>query len=102
MRARWRRRFGVVATALALSGCAGPRVELAHGVFRAPTLFRVTVPGPDWTVARASESELELRHAAARAGILANAECGEATARRDLAMLARGLFVGLRARETVD
>jgi hypothetical protein len=98
----WRRRFSVAATALALASCAGPRVELQHGVFRAPKLFRVTVPGADWTVMRATDSELQLRYPATGAGILANVECGPAPARQELAVLARRLFVGLRARETLD
>ena len=76
MRIRWRRRFNVAATALVVVGCAGPRADLQHGVFRAQNLFRVTVPGAEWTVARATASELELRHPATRAGILANVECG--------------------------
>ena len=102
MRARWRRRFSVAAAALALVGCAGPRGVLEDGVFRAPKLFRVTVPGAEWTVARANESKLELRHPATRAGILANAECGVEPARQELAVLVRRLFVGLRARDTLD
>jgi hypothetical protein len=102
MRERWRRRLSVAAMALALSGCTGPRVELPHGVFRAPKLFRVTVPGAGWTVARATESQLELRHPATRAGILANVQCGAEPARQELAVLMRRLFVGLRARDTLD
>jgi hypothetical protein len=91
----------VAATVLVLSGCAsaGPRVE--NGVFRAPE-FRVTVPGPEWDVATASRAELELRHRGTRAGILANVECGDEPARRDLAVLARRLFVGLRGREVLE
>lgn len=102
LRGQWRRRIGVVAAALALSGCAsaGPRVE--NGVFRAPSLFRVTVPGPGWDVATASKAELELHHRGTRAGILANVECGEDLARRDLMVLARRLFVGLRGREVLE
>src|SRR5262249_21682237 len=46
-------------------------------------------------------SELELREPATRAGILAHAECGT-TEREDLARLARRLFVGLRARDTLE
>jgi hypothetical protein len=97
-----RRGLGVAATALALSGCAsaGPRVE--NGIFRVPALFRVTVPGPDWDVATASRAELELRHRRTRAGILANVECGEELARRDLSVLARRLFLGLREREVLE
>ncbi len=94
--------IGVAATVVVLSGCAsgGPRVE--NGVFRVPTLFRVTVPGPDWDVATASRAELELRHRGTRAGILANVECGEELGRRDLAVLARRLFLGLREREVLE
>ena len=101
MRSRGGRRFTVAAMAFVLVSCAGPRVELEHGVFRAPKLFRVTVPGADWTVARAGESEIELRHAATRAGIRANAECGAEPARRELSVLARRLFIGLRGRDVL-
>ncbi|SRR6266851_3010359 len=99
---QWRRRIGVAATALVLSGCAstGPRVE--NGIFRAPDLFRVTVPGPDWDVATASRADLELRHRGTRAGIIANAECGDELARRDVDLLARRLFVGLRGRQVIE
>jgi len=90
-----------VAIALVLMGCAEPRVTLEHGVFRAPKLFRVTVPGAPWTVTRANESEIELRHPASRAGILVNADCGAEPARRELSALARRLFIGLRARDTL-
>jgi hypothetical protein len=95
-------RIGVAAMALALGGCAsaGPRVE--NGIFRAPALFRVTIPGPDWEVAAASGAELELRHRGTRAGILANVECGEELAGRELAVLARRLFLGLRDREVLE
>jgi hypothetical protein len=99
MDARWRR-LGVAAVAFVLGGCAGAHLE--GGVFRAPSLFRVTVPGPDWVVATASTAELALRHRGARAGILANAECGAAQVRGDLAALVRRLFVGLRARTTLE
>ena len=99
---QWRRRVSVAVTALALASCAGPRVDLRDGVFRAPTLFRVTVPGADWTVMRATESELELRHPGTGAGILANADCGAGPARLELDVLARRLFVGLRSRETLE
>src|ERR1051326_8637365 len=105
MGSRWRRRFGVAAAALVLGSCAGPRVELEHGVFRAPRLFRVTVPGPEgtgeWAVEGASETELALRHGPTRAGLFANAECGAEPARRDLALLAQRLFIGLRGREVL-
>ncbi|MBM3219093.1 MAG: hypothetical protein FJZ38_10515 [Candidatus Rokubacteria bacterium] len=97
-----RRRIGVALTALALAGCAsaGPRIE--NGVFRAPALFRVAVPGPEWEVAAASRAELELRHRGGEAGIFANVECGEEAARRDVGVLARRLFLGLRDRRVVE
>lgn len=99
---RWHWHLAVGATALALSGCvtAGPRVE--HGVFRAPPFFRVTLPGPEWGVATASGAELELRHRGTRAGILVNVECGEELGRRDLTVLRRRLFLGLREREPLE
>lgn len=89
-------------TALVLSGCAstGPRIE--NGVFRVPERFRVTVPDAGWDVAAASRAELELRHRATRAGIYANVECGEEAGRRDVTVLARRLFVGLRGREILE
>jgi hypothetical protein len=91
--------MGVAAAGLLLGGCAPARVE--HGVFRAPATFRISVPGPAWAVAKANGSELELRHRGTRAGLLANAECGAEPARRELTLLARRLFVGLRGRETL-
>jgi hypothetical protein len=99
---RWRRHVGAAVTALVVSGCAsaGPRIE--NGVFRVPERFRVTVPDSGWDVAAASRAELELRHRATRAGMYANVECGEEAARRDVAVLARRLFVGLRDREVVE
>src|SRR5438045_7520086 len=99
MRVRW---LSAAATALALAGCAGPHVTLEHGVFRAPSLFRVTVPQDGWTVVRASGAELELRHGSNGTGILAHAECGGEPARHDVAVLARRLFVGLRGRDTLE
>jgi len=87
---------------LALSACAtaAPRVE--NGIFRAPSLFRVTVPGPEWEVASTKPAEIVLRHAGSQAGIFANAECGDELARRDVAVLARRLFIGLRDRQVVE
>ena len=67
----------MAATALVLSGCASTGVRVEHGVFRAPGMFRVTMPAAEWDVATASRADLELRHRRTRAGIMANAECGE-------------------------
>jgi hypothetical protein len=102
LRVVWRRRIGVAVATLALGGCAsaGPRVE--NGVFRAPALFRVAVPGAAWEVAAASRAELELRHRGGDAGIFVNAECGDEPARRDVSVLARRLFLGLQAREVLE
>ena len=95
-------RLAVAAAALVLSACAsaGPRVE--NGIFHAPTLFRVAVPGPEWDVVTARPSELALRHHGSQAGIFANAECGDEPARRDVLVLARRLFLGLRDRHVVE
>ena len=94
--------FGAATAALALAACAGPAARIEHGVFRVPEKFRVTVPGPGWDVTEASRADLELRHPATRAGILANAECGPGRTQSDLAALTRRLFVGLRSREVLE
>jgi hypothetical protein len=97
-------RRSVVVAALVLTGCAtaGPRLE--NGVFRAPDLFRVTVPGVDWVVAPQGRAELELHHRARAAGMFVNAECGTAAARGDLdaTALARRLFVGMREHDVLE
>ena len=104
MRARWGRRFGVAAATLVLaSGCANAtRGHLERGVFQAAEGFRVTVPGPQWEVAANGKAELELRHRVTAAGILANAECDAGITTRDLDVLTRRLFVGMRARRTIE
>ena len=95
-------RLAVAAAALVLSACAstGPRVE--NGIFRAPARFRVAVPGPEWDVVTANAAELALRHHGSQAGIFANAECGDEPARREVSVLARRLFLGLRDRHVVE
>jgi hypothetical protein len=85
-----------------VSGCAGAVPRIENGVFRAPAAFRVTLPASGWDVAAVSGTELELRHRDGRAGILANAECGERPVRGDLGALARRLFVGLRERKVLE
>jgi hypothetical protein len=90
----------VAAVALTLAGCATARVQ--DGVFRAPALYRVTLPGPAWEVTSAEDTRVTLRHRESDAGILASAECGAPSARRDLPLLARQIFVGLRERETLE
>ena len=102
MRPTWARRVGVAAAALTLASCAtpGPRVE--QGVFRVSEQFRVTVPGPQWEAVSNARADLELRHRAGDAGMLANAECGGGYARADLRALTRRLFVGFRGREVLE
>jgi hypothetical protein len=99
---RWRWVGAAAATALVLGACATARPRVENGVFRAPERFRVTVPGPGWDVASASRADLELRHRESRAGIFVNVDCGEATARPDVSLLARRLFIGLREREVLE
>ena len=99
---QWRRHLRGAAVALGLVACAGPAARMEHGVFRVPERFRVTVPGPGWDVTAGSRADLELRHAATRAGILANVDCGPGRAQPDLAALTRRLFVGLRSREVLE
>jgi hypothetical protein len=99
MHARWRRRLGVAAAALAVAACATPRLH--DGVFRAHERFRVTVPGPAWEVAAATRTALALRHRDGRAGIMATVDCGESVQRPDPPALVGRLFVGLRERETL-
>jgi hypothetical protein len=93
------RRAGALAVGLALvlDGCAGRR--LVDGVFHAPSGYRVALPGPAWEVAPDSRADLELRHRTAPAGMLANAVCDPAVARRADDVLARHLLLGLRDRE---
>ena len=85
-----------VATAVAAAGCAGLRIQ--DGVFHSPSGYRVTLPGPAWTIAEESPAELELRHRGGGAGMLVNAVCDGGAARRSIDVLARHLLIGLRDR----
>ena len=89
-----------VAIVAALAGCAGHRLE--NGVYRSEHGYRVTVPGPGWTVVDRSPADLELRRADGHAGMLAAATCRRATARQRYADLGRHLLLGLRERETLE
>jgi hypothetical protein len=88
------------AAACALAGCAGGRIE--SGVFHSPKGYRVTLPGPEWTVAAGGRADLELRHREGAAGILANASCGNGAARPSLDALTRHLLLGFRGRVTLE
>lgn len=83
-----------------VAGCAGRRIE--GGVFHSPKGYRVTLPGGEWTVAEESESDLELRHRAAPAAMLANAQCGGRAPARSLDVLTRHLLIGVRSRGAVE
>jgi hypothetical protein len=98
----WARRAGVAAAALALVACASPGPRIERGTFRVPERFRISVPGPQWEAVSEARADLELRHHAGDAGLLANAECGGRHARADLRGLTRRLFVGFRGREVLE
>ena len=95
-----RRPFITVAAAALLAGCASHRLDT--GVFHSPKGYRVTVPGPGWTMISAGQEDLELRDVADRAGILVHAECDARRASRPLAFLERRLLHGLTQRTTIE
>ena len=88
------------AVALAFGACGGRRI--VDGVYRAPAGYEVTLPGPAWAVADESRADLELRHRTATAGMLVNAVCDPAVARRGWDVLGRHLLLGLRDRVVVE
>jgi hypothetical protein len=89
-----------VAATLAVAGCAARRID--NGVFHSEHGYRVTLPGPPWSVVDDSEAELELRHVSGRAGMLASATCRGRTVRLRSENLSRHLLLGLRERETLE
>jgi hypothetical protein len=96
-----RRGVALAAATLALGACAGKRIE--HGVFHAPSGYRVQLP-PDgaWRIVDDSRADLELRHRTAPAGMLVNGLCDPAVARRGPDVLARHLLLGLRDRVEIE
>ncbi|OLC13363.1 MAG: hypothetical protein AUH29_13690 [Candidatus Rokubacteria bacterium 13_1_40CM_69_27] len=90
---------GAIATLALAAGCAGRRVD--HGVFHSSKGYRVTVPGSDWAVVEQSRADLELRHRGGAAGMLVNAACEGAAARRPAGLLTRRLLAGLRDRTVI-
>lgn len=96
-----RRAAALTAATLALGACAGKRIE--HGVFHAPTGYRVALP-PDgaWRIVDDSRADLELRHRTGSAGMLVNGACDPAIARRGPEVLARHLLMGLRDRKELE
>ncbi len=91
--------LGVLAAGLA-AGCAGRRIE--SGIYHSSKGYRVALPGGDWTVAEASESDIELRHRVAVAAMLANAHCGDRVTARSLDVLSRHLLIGFQGRTTLE
>ena len=92
---------GVGCVALGITaGCAGPRIDA--GVYHSPKGYRVTLPGPEWVLARGSDADVELRHRSAAAGMLVNADCEAGAARRSLRVLARLLLLGVVGRTMVE
>jgi hypothetical protein len=87
------------AAACALGGCASGRIE--SGVYHSSKGYRVALPGPEWTV-RDGRADLELRHRASPAGILANASCDRRAPTPGLDALARHLLMGFRGRVTLE
>jgi len=96
-----RRAVALAAATLALGACAGKRIE--HGVFHAPSGYRVALP-PDgqWRIVDGSRADLELRHRTASAGMLVNGSCDPAIARRTPDVLDRHLLMGLRHRVELE
>jgi hypothetical protein len=96
-----RRTVALAAATLALGACAGKRIE--HGIFHAPTGYRVTLP-PDggWRIVDESRADLELRHRTESAGMLVNGACDPALARRTPEVLDLHLLMGLRDRVEIE
>ena len=95
------RAVALTAAALALGACAGKRIE--HGVFHGANGYRVALPPDgDWRIVNDSRADLELRHRTAAAGMLVNADCDPAMARRAPDVLARHLLMGLRDRVELE
>ena len=85
---------------IAFSGCAGRRIE--NGVYHSDKGYRLTLPGPDWSVAADSKADLELRHQDGLAAMLANAECDDRARSRSAGLLLGQLLIGLRDRATIE
>jgi hypothetical protein len=91
--------------AVGVASCAtGTRIE--GGVYRAPSGYRVTVPGAEWDVmtdeVRGARTDLQLRHRDGRAAMLAHGACDGGAARRSFDILTRHVLVGLRDRTVVE
>ena len=85
---------------IAFTGCAGRRIE--NGVYRSDKGYRLTLPGPDWSVAADSKADLELRHQDGLAAMLANAECDDRAKSRSAGVLLGQLLIGVHDRATIE
>ena len=85
---------------IAFTACAGRRIE--NGVYHSDKGYRLTLPGPDWSVAADSKADLELRHQDGLAAMLANAECDDRAKSRSAGLLLGQLLIGLRDRATIE
>jgi len=85
---------------IAFSGCAGRRIE--NGVYHSDKGYRLTLPGPDWSVTADSKADLELRHQDGLAAMLANAECDDRANSRSAGLLLGQLLIGLHDRATIE
>jgi hypothetical protein len=91
--------LAILAAALG-AGCSVRRIE--NGVYHSPKGYRVAIPGPTWATVDSSDADLELRHRAVPAGIVANAECGRGAGRWPASVLLRHLLVGLSDRTPIE
>lgn len=82
------------------AGCSVRRID--NGVYRSPKGYRVVIPGATWAIVESSEADLELRHRAVPAGIVANAECRRGLGQVPAPVLLRHLLVGLRDRTPIE
>jgi hypothetical protein len=85
---------------IAFTGCAGRRIE--NGVYHSDKGYRLTLPGPDWSVTADSKADLELRHQDGLAAMLANAECDDRAKSRSAGLLLGQLLIGLHDRATIE
>src|SRR5439155_493377 len=76
--------------------------RIESGVFHSPKGYRVGLPGAEWTVVDASRADLELRHHAAPAAMLAHATCGGQAPAPRLEALSRHLLIGFQSRAIVE
>jgi hypothetical protein len=90
----------VLAAVLALTGCAGRRIE--NGVYHSPKGYRLSLPGPEWSVVEQSKADLELRHQDGMAAMLVNAECDDRAKARSAGQLLGQLLIGVHDRATIE